>query len=65
MVMIESPFPLNDQSLSSIKKLVNGEDAEHLVTINGELLAGFKAKYKDLLYDGSAERIIKRFTKNY
>lgn len=64
-VMIESPFPLSDESLSAIKQLVNGKDAEHTVTINGDLLAGFKAKYKDLMYDGSAERIIKQFTKNY
>ncbi len=65
MVMIESPFPLSEESLSAIKRLVNGKDAEHVVTINGNLLAGFKAKYRDLMYDASAERIIKQFTKNY
>jgi F0F1-type ATP synthase delta subunit len=64
-VIIESPFPLSEDSLSVIKKLVKGKDVEHRVVINGDLLAGFKAKYKDRQYDGSAERIIKQFTKHY
>ncbi len=65
MVEIESPFLLNEESLLFIKQLVKASEARHSVTINENLLAGFKAKYKDVMYDGSAERIIKQFTKNY
>jgi F0F1-type ATP synthase delta subunit len=64
-VVIESPFPLSEDSVSAIKQLVKGKDVDHRVLINRDLLAGFKAKYKDVAYDGSAERIIKQFTKHY
>ncbi len=64
-VIIESPFPLSEDSLLVIKQLVKDEDVEHRVVINEDLLAGFKAKYKDVAYDGSAERIIKQFAKYY
>lgn len=60
-VMIESPFLLSDESIQTIKKIARGVSAHHTVTINKELLAGFKARYKEILYDGSAERIIKNF----
>lgn len=58
-VMIESPFPLSDEAIERIKKIAGGAQAQHDVTINKELLAGFKARYKEILYDASAERIIK------
>lgn len=60
-VMIESPFPLSVEAIETIKKIAGGVNAQHDVTINKELLAGFKARYKEILYDGSAERIIKNF----
>ena len=61
-IVIESPFPLDDIALSRIKRIVGNDLAPHTFTINKNLLAGFKARYKGKLYDGSAQRIIKRFT---
>jgi F0F1-type ATP synthase delta subunit len=62
-IHIESPFPLSEKALSRIKRIVGNDLAHTEVTINEHLLAGFKARYKGRLYDGSAERIIKQFTK--
>lgn len=63
IVEIESPFTLSEESIQTIKKIVNAEDKEHTVKINQELLAGFKAKHRDTMYDGSAKRIIDQFAK--
>jgi F0F1-type ATP synthase delta subunit len=57
---IESPFPLSDEAVSTIKRIVGNDIAPHKVTINTKLLAGFKVRFKERLYDGSAERIIKK-----
>lgn len=59
-IAIESPFPLDEKALARIKRIVGNDLAETEVTINKDLLAGFKARYKGKLYDGSAERIIKQ-----
>ena len=59
-LIIESPFPLSDTSIIKIKHITNSPDIEHQVIINKEVLAGFKARYQGILYDGSAERIIKQ-----
>ena len=59
LVHIESPFPLTTASLAHIKKMIRA-DAPEKVTINTDLLAGFRATYKGTLYDGSAARIIKQ-----
>lgn len=61
-IMIESPFPLNDASVTKIKKIIGNDVAEYEVTINKSVLAGFKATFKGTLFDGSAERIIKQLT---
>ena len=61
-VMIESPFPLSDTAVKQIQKILGNEKAEYKVTINKNVLAGFKARFKGMLYDGSAERIIKQIT---
>ena len=63
IIQIESPFPLNDKALGRIKRIVGNDLADAEVTINQHLLAGFKARYKGKVYDGSAERIIKQFIK--
>ena len=63
-VQIESPFELSDEAISHIKRIVENDLAPHQVTINKNILAGFKARFKEKLYDGSAERIIKQITKN-
>lgn len=63
VVEIESPFALSEESVKIIKNIVNAEDKEHSVKINQELLAGFKAKYQDRMYDGSAKRVIDQFAK--
>ncbi len=61
VIMIESPFAITDDSVKRIKRIVGNDMAEHRVTINKDLLAGFRARFKGVLYDGSAERIIKQF----
>lgn len=62
-IHIESPFPLSEKALGRIKRIAGNDLAQAEVTLNETLLAGFKARYKGMLYDGSAERIIKQFTK--
>ena len=61
MIAVESPFPLDERALARVKRIVGNDLAEASVSINKDLLAGFKARYKGRLYDGSAERIIKAF----
>lgn len=63
-VLIESPFELGDAAIARIKRIIGNDIAPHEVTINKNILAGFKARFKGKLYDGSAERIIKQFTNN-
>jgi F0F1-type ATP synthase delta subunit len=62
VIRIESPFELNGSALSRIKRIVGNDLAETEVTINKDILAGFKARFKGKLYDGSAERIIRQIT---
>lgn len=63
VVTIESPFPLSENSIVHIKKVMRVETQNHEVTINKNILAGFKARWKGVLYDGSAERIIRQLTR--
>lgn len=63
-VHIESPFPVSSLGVAHIKRLIGNDLAPHRVTINTKLLAGFKARFKGKLYDGSAERIVKQLTAN-
>jgi F0F1-type ATP synthase delta subunit len=60
---IESPFPLTDAAITHIKDMTGNSKVMHEVTINKNILAGFKARFKGTLYDGSAERIIRQLTK--
>lgn len=62
VIEIESPFPLSDDAVTKVKRIVGNDIAEHEVTINPKILAGFKARFRGMLYDGSAERIIKQLT---
>jgi F0F1-type ATP synthase delta subunit len=59
-IIIESPFPLSDESLQKIKRIVGNDMAKHEVVINKNILAGFQARFKGVLYDGGAQRIIKQ-----
>lgn len=61
-VIIESPFELSEVSIQKIKGIIGEEDAPHSLIINKQILAGFKAKFKGMMYDGSAERIIRQIT---
>ncbi len=61
-IMIETPFPLSDASIQKIKEMTKNPKASHKITINKNILAGFKATYQGIMYDGSAERIIKQLT---
>lgn len=60
---IETPFPLSIDTISLIKKMTGNDTAIHEITINKNILAGFKARCKGKLYDGSAERIVRQLTK--
>ncbi|MEN9552152.1 MAG: synthase delta subunit [Candidatus Parcubacteria bacterium] len=62
-VRIESPFPVSEASVSTIKKMVGGEKEDHTIIITPELLAGFRAVYKNTMHDASAKRIVDAFTK--
>ena len=62
-LLIESPFVLSDDAIAHIKHLIGNDTVRHEVTINKNILAGFKARFKGTLYDGSAERIMKQFIK--
>ena len=59
-IMIESPFALSPVSVEKIKQMAGDSKAPHEVIINKNILAGFKAKFQGIMYDGSAERIIKQ-----
>ena len=61
-IRIESPFEIGQAGLQKIKRIVGNDMADTETTINANVLAGFKARYKGKLYDGSAERIIKQLT---
>lgn len=61
-IMIETPYNLSDSSITRIKEIVGHQNAPHVVVINKNILAGFKAKFKGMMYDGSAERIIRQIT---
>lgn len=62
IMYIESPFPLNDAAVAKIKRIVGNDLTQTEVTINKNILSGFKARFKGKLYDGSGERIIKKLT---
>lgn len=62
LIEIESPFPLSDDAARKIKRIIGNDIANHEVVINKNILAGFKARFRGMLYDGSAERIIKQIT---
>lgn len=64
IIAIESPFPLDVAAIARIKRIAGNDLALHSFTINKNLLAGFKARFKGKLYDGSAERIIKQLIGN-
>ena len=58
---IESPFPVSDESLAVIlKKSGSKKESKYHITITPSILAGWKARYRGKLYDGSAERIIRQ-----
>lgn len=59
-LVIESPFPLQDIATKRVREIIGDTNAKEVVIINKHLLAGFKARHKGRLYDGSAERIIRQ-----
>lgn len=61
-LFVETPFDLSNEALLTIARLTKAEDKEHQITLNKSLLAGFKARYRGKLYDGSAQRIIRKLT---
>ncbi len=61
-ITIEVPFKPSDAAITRIKEIIGDTKAPHILTINKHILAGFKAKYKGMMYDGSAERIIRQLT---
>ncbi|HCC05849.1 TPA: hypothetical protein DEP94_00570 [Candidatus Nomurabacteria bacterium] len=63
-LQIESPFEMSNEAIASIKRIVGNDLAPHTLSINKNLLAGFKARFKEKLYDASAERVIRQLTNN-
>jgi F0F1-type ATP synthase delta subunit len=63
-ILVESPFPLSENAIARIKRIVGNDIAPHIAAINKDLLTGFKARFRGRLYDGSAERIIKQLLTN-
>lgn len=61
-IAIESPFPLDAKAIARIKRIAGNDLALHSIIINKDLLAGFKARFKGKLYDGSAERIVRQIS---
>jgi F0F1-type ATP synthase delta subunit len=61
-IYVETPFPIEEKTIGKIQKMIGSSVAPVRVVINKNILAGFKARYRGKLYDGSAERIIKEFT---
>lgn len=59
-ILIESPFVLSEVSIEKIKGIVGDMNAPHEVIINKTILAGFKATFQGMMYDGSAQRIVKQ-----
>lgn len=59
-VEIASPFPLADDAVASIKRIIGNDLAAHTIEVKKELLAGFQARFRGKLYDASASRIIKQ-----
>lgn len=57
---VESPHPLGKEALAKIRRIVGNDLAETSVTLSQELLAGFRARWKGRLFDGSAQRIIRQ-----
>jgi F0F1-type ATP synthase delta subunit len=62
-ILIESPFALSPASIEKIKEITGESKAPHEVIINKNILAGFKAKCRGMMYDGSAERIVKQIVR--
>jgi hypothetical protein len=61
-LIIETPFPLSSQSIDYIRTITRSGDDSHEIRIVEDLLAGFKARHKGILYDASAKKIIKHLT---
>jgi F0F1-type ATP synthase delta subunit len=64
-IMIETPYTLSLDSVDIIKAMVGNKNAPHTITLNKDVLAGFRARFEGTLYDGSAERIIKQFISSH
>jgi F0F1-type ATP synthase delta subunit len=61
-LIIESPFPLSSHAIEHIRSITKSGDSPHEIRIVEDLLAGFKARHKGILYDASAKKIIKHLT---
>lgn len=59
-IRIESPFPLSDKAVATVKRIVGNDLAPHITVINKDILLGFRARCKGRLYDASALRIIEQ-----
>ena len=60
-VYIESPFSITDENKDTIKALLQAKEKDHHFTLNKNLLAGFRARYKGTMVDSSMERILNTF----
>lgn len=63
-LVIESPFPLNEEAVSVIKKQVGDNFTEVEMVENKSLLAGYVARFRGIEYDASAKSILENFIRN-
>lgn len=63
-LVIESPFPLKEGSVSVIKKRIGDNFNEVEMVENKSLLAGYVARFRGVEYDASAKSILENFIRN-
>lgn len=61
-LVIETPFPLDDKSIKTVKRMAGNDLIEEVELVeNKDVLAGYIARYKGKEYDASAKTIINNF----
>lgn len=59
-VQVQSPFPLDDSVITAIKMRLGAQDADVAVSQEPQLIGGFRAMYKGMLYDASMQNVLKQ-----
>jgi F0F1-type ATP synthase delta subunit len=59
-VQVQTPFPLDDGAVNAIKTKLGAGDAQVSVSEHPDLIGGFRAMYKGMLYDASMQNVLKQ-----